>query len=86
MSGLQWKTFGTWRCFFSFCCVLCNVDAGERKLFYDRPLTVLRLGVELQERENKDLDNEKLLEWNVASGFRSEESEDEMTIFKRTER
>ena len=29
---------------------------------------------------------EKLLEWNYRSGFRSEDSDDEMTIYKRTER
>jgi len=35
---------------------------------------------------NKDKANEKLLEWNFKSGFRSEDSDDEMAIFKRSER
>lgn len=29
---------------------------------------------------------EKLLEWHYKNGFRSEDSDDEMTVFKRTER
>lgn len=35
---------------------------------------------------NQDKPREKLLEWHYKNGFRSEDSEDEMTIFKRTER
>ena len=35
---------------------------------------------------NMNSANEKLLEWNCGSGFRSEDSDDEMTIFKRSER
>ena len=35
---------------------------------------------------NQDSQKEKLLEWDYRSGFRSEDSDDEMTIFKRSER
>ena len=35
---------------------------------------------------NKDKQNEKLMEWNYRSGFRSEDSDDEMTIYRRSER
>ena len=35
---------------------------------------------------NQNSQKEKLLEWDYRSGFRSEDSDDEMTIFKRSER
>ena len=35
---------------------------------------------------NMNSPNEKLLEWNYRSGFRSEDSDDEMTVYKRSER
>ena len=35
---------------------------------------------------NMNSPNEKLLEWNYRSGFMSEDSDDEMTVYKRSER
>jgi len=35
---------------------------------------------------NQDTPIEKLLEWHYKSGFRSEDSDDEITVFKRSER
>ena len=35
---------------------------------------------------NKDKGNEKLMEWHYKNGYRSEDSEDEMTIYGRSER
>ena len=35
---------------------------------------------------NQDKSNEKLLEWHYRNGFSSEDSDDEMVIYRRTER
>ena len=35
---------------------------------------------------NLDMPKEKLLEWHFKSGFRSEDSDDEITVFRRSER
>ena len=35
---------------------------------------------------NRDQEDEKLLEWHYKEGFQSEDSEDEQTIYRRSER
>lgn len=35
---------------------------------------------------NRDQPNEKLMEWHYKNGYRSEDSDDEMTIYGRSER